>query len=51
MQPFLVHAGIVADVRDALYEKKLKPGDPIGTEKDLAARYDVSRIVAREVAQ
>jgi GntR family transcriptional repressor for pyruvate dehydrogenase complex len=39
---------IVADVRDALFEKRLKPGDPIGTEKDLAARYGVSRIVARD---
>ncbi len=41
-------AQIVADVRDALYEKRLKPNDPIGTEKDLAARYGVSRIVARD---
>src|SRR6478609_5821410 len=39
---------IVGDVRDALFAKKLKPGDPIGTEKDLAARYGVSRIVARD---
>ena len=29
-------------------EKRLKSGDPIGTEKDLAARYGVSRIVARD---
>jgi GntR family transcriptional repressor for pyruvate dehydrogenase complex len=41
-------AQIVADVRDALFEKRLKPGELIGTEKDLAARYDVSRIVARD---
>lgn len=41
-------AQIVADVRDALFEKRLKPGEPIGTEKDLAARYGVSRIVARD---
>lgn len=41
-------ARIVADVREALFEKRLKPGDPIGTEKDLAARYGVSRIVARD---
>lgn len=41
-------AQIVSDVRDALTEKRLKPGDPIGTEKDLAARYGVSRIVARD---
>src|SRR6188474_2592479 len=39
---------IVADVRDALFAKKLKPGDFLGTEKDLAARFDASRIVARD---
>jgi GntR family transcriptional regulator, transcriptional repressor for pyruvate dehydrogenase complex len=39
---------IVADVRDALFAKKLKPGDFLGTEKDLAALHDVSRIVARD---
>ena len=41
-------AQIVSDVREALFEKRLKTGDPIGTEKDLAARYGVSRIVARD---
>src|SRR5437588_9698111 len=39
---------IVADVRDALFAKKLKPGDFLGTEKDLAGRFGVSRIVARD---
>jgi len=39
---------IVAAVRDALFEKQLKPGDFLGTEKDLAARFGVSRIVARD---
>jgi GntR family transcriptional repressor for pyruvate dehydrogenase complex len=39
---------IVADVRDALFAKKLKPGDGIGTENEIAARYGVSRIVARD---
>src|SRR6187551_3853526 len=38
-------AQIVAWVRDALFAKKLKPGDFLGTEKDLAARFDASRIV------
>ena len=53
-EPFVVgrsgslSAQIVADVREALFDKRLKPGDPIGTEKELAARYDVSRIVARD---
>jgi len=39
---------IVSDVREALFAKRLKPGDFLGTEKDLAARYGVSRIVARD---
>ncbi len=39
---------IVSQVRDALFAKKLQPGDFIGTEKDLAARFGVSRIVARD---
>jgi GntR family transcriptional repressor for pyruvate dehydrogenase complex len=41
-------AQIVADVRDALFAGKLKPGNFLGTEKDLASRYGVSRIVARD---
>jgi len=39
---------IVSDVRDALFGKKLKPGDFLGTENELADRYGVSRIVARD---
>src|SRR5262245_36858354 len=39
---------IVADVRDALFGEKLKPGDFLGTENDLAEQYGVSRIVARD---
>src|ERR1700722_17984204 len=39
---------IVADVRESLFAKRLKPGDFLGTEKDLAARHGVSRIVARD---
>jgi GntR family transcriptional repressor for pyruvate dehydrogenase complex len=41
-------AQIVGQVRDALFAKKLKPGDFLGTEQDLAARFGVSRIVARD---
>jgi GntR family transcriptional repressor for pyruvate dehydrogenase complex len=41
-------ARIIDDVRAALLERQLRPGDPVGTEKELAARYDVSRIVARD---
>src|SRR3954470_10896480 len=39
---------IIGDVRDALFAKKLVPGDSIGTENEIAARYGVSRIVARD---
>ena len=35
-------------MRDALFAKKLKPGDVLGTENEIAARYGVSRIVARD---
>jgi GntR family transcriptional repressor for pyruvate dehydrogenase complex len=39
---------IVAEVREALFAKELRPGDFLGTEKDLAQRFKVSRIVARD---
>jgi len=39
---------IIAEVREALFEKRLKPGDFLDTEKELAAKYGVSRIVARD---
>jgi GntR family transcriptional repressor for pyruvate dehydrogenase complex len=39
---------IVAEVRDALLEGRHRAGDFFGTEKELAARYGVSRIVARD---
>ena len=39
---------IVAHVRDALFARELRSGDFLGTEKDLAERFGVSRIVARD---
>jgi GntR family transcriptional regulator, transcriptional repressor for pyruvate dehydrogenase complex len=39
---------IVAEIRDALFARRLKPGDFLGGEKDIAARFGVSRIVARD---
>src|SRR5216683_559636 len=39
---------IVAEVREALFAKGFRPGDFLGTEKDLAQRFKVSRIVARD---
>lgn len=41
-------ARIVEDVRAALLEKRLAAGDFLGTEKDIAERAGVSRIVARD---
>jgi GntR family transcriptional repressor for pyruvate dehydrogenase complex len=41
-------ARIVAGVRDALFDGRYRPGDFFGTEKELAARHGVSRIVARD---
>ena len=39
---------IVEDVTAALHDKHLAPGDFLGTEKDIAERAGVSRIVARD---
>jgi GntR family transcriptional repressor for pyruvate dehydrogenase complex len=39
---------IVAEISDALFARRLKPGDFLGGEKDIAARFGVSRIVARD---
>jgi GntR family transcriptional repressor for pyruvate dehydrogenase complex len=39
---------IVAQVREALFDKQLRPGDFLGTEKEMAQRFGVSRIVARD---
>src|SRR5467141_1887807 len=39
---------IAADVRETLFGTRPKPGDFLGTEKDLAARHGVNRIVARD---
>ena len=41
-------AHIVGEIRDALFAKRLVPGDFLGTENDLAERFGVSRIVARD---
>ena len=39
---------IVAEVRDALFERRFRPGDFLGTEKDIAQKNGVSRMVARD---
>src|ERR1051325_3171788 len=39
---------LVADVREALFERRYRPGECLGTEKDRAARHGVSRMVARD---
>src|SRR5262245_34563304 len=47
-RPATLSSQIVADVREALFDKRLKPGDHLGGEKDIAAKFGVSRIVARD---
>jgi GntR family transcriptional repressor for pyruvate dehydrogenase complex len=39
---------IVDEVIEALFDKRIEPGDFLGTEKDIADRAGVSRIVARD---
>lgn len=39
---------IVSDIREALFAKMFEPGDFLGTENDIAERYGVSRVVARD---
>ncbi len=39
---------VVAEIRDSLFGGRLRPGDFLGTEKDIGARFGVSRIVARD---
>ena len=39
---------IVAGVRERLFDRRLRAGDFLGTEKELAAEHGVSRIVARD---
>ena len=41
-------ARLVAEVREAVFEKRLKPGDFLGTEKNIAQRANVSRMAARD---
>jgi GntR family transcriptional repressor for pyruvate dehydrogenase complex len=41
-------AQLVAEVRQALFEKRLKPGDFLGGEQDIADQRGVSRMVARD---
>ena len=41
-------AQIVGEVRQALLARRQRPGDVLGTEKEIATRFGVSRIVARD---
>jgi GntR family transcriptional repressor for pyruvate dehydrogenase complex len=41
-------AQIVADIRRSLLARRLRPGDFLGTEKEIGDRFGVSRIVARD---
>jgi GntR family transcriptional repressor for pyruvate dehydrogenase complex len=39
---------IVAQLRQAIFDGNLRPGDPLGSEGELAARFGVSRLSVRE---
>ena len=48
VRPATLSGRIVEEVRAALFDKRLSPGDFLGTERDIAERAGVSRIVARD---
>lgn len=39
---------IVAEIREAVFSRRLEPGDFVGTEKEIAAKAGVSRMAARD---
>lgn len=39
---------IVSEIREAVFDSRLKPGDFLGSEHDVAERFGVSRITARD---
>jgi GntR family transcriptional repressor for pyruvate dehydrogenase complex len=43
-----VSSKIVGQVRDALFTDRLKPGDHLGSEKELSLQFGVSRITVRD---
>ncbi len=43
-----VASKIVVQIRDALFSGSLRPGDSLGSEKDLVQQFDVSRITVRD---
>lgn len=47
-RPATLSATIVEEIRAAILEGRLRPGDPVGTEKTVAAQAGTSRIVARD---
>lgn len=48
IRPVRASDEIVAQFRNALFEGHLGPGDPVGTEADLAEQFGVSRMSVRE---
>ena len=48
VRPHSIASQIVIQVREALFTEKLKPGDLLGSEKELAAQFNVSRITIRD---
>ncbi len=48
IRPVSLASRIVADVREGLFAGRLHPGDFLGSEKALAAQFEVSRISVRD---
>lgn len=48
VQSMTLSSRIVAGAREALAARRLRPGDALGTENEIAAHWNVSRIVARD---
>jgi GntR family transcriptional repressor for pyruvate dehydrogenase complex len=48
VRPLRASDEIAAQLRMAVFDGKLAPGDPLGSESDLAARFGVSRLSVRE---
>ncbi len=47
-EPGTLSSRLVAEVREAVFDKRLKPGDFLGSENDIAQRAGVSRMAARD---
>jgi GntR family transcriptional repressor for pyruvate dehydrogenase complex len=46
--PARISAAVTDQIREAILERKLTPGDKLPNERDLAARFGVSRVTVRD---